>query len=167
VFKLVIVIADDALLEWVALVVGEIVDPLVAEAEEDKLNNDVAVTDDETDDVLVILTKADEDFNDERVAVAERLSIKPEEVTDWLDDPHEDSFILKEFVDDDVCIDDADAGIVAEPVIVDEGESVRLLVAVKVTKEVSDSLLDSVNNADNDIVVVAHDVNDALLDDVA
>ncbi len=62
--------------------VGEIVDPLVAEAEEDKLNNDVAVTDDETDDVLVILTKADEDFNDERVAVAERLSIKPEEVTD-------------------------------------------------------------------------------------
>ncbi len=62
--------------------VGEIVDPLVAETEEDKLNCDVAVTDDETDDVLVILTKADEVFNDERVAVAERLSIKPEEVTD-------------------------------------------------------------------------------------
>ena len=62
--------------------VGEIVDPLVVETEEDKLNNDVAVTDDETDDVLVILTKADEVFNDDRVAVAERLSIKPEEVTD-------------------------------------------------------------------------------------
>jgi PHD/YefM family antitoxin component YafN of YafNO toxin-antitoxin module len=44
---------------------------------------------------------------------------------------------------------------------------VRLLVAVKVTNEVCDSLLDSVNNADNDIVVVAHDVDDALLDDVA
>ncbi len=62
--------------------VGEIVDPLVVETEEDILNNDVAVTDDETDDVLVILTKADEVFNDDRVAVAERLSIKPEEVTD-------------------------------------------------------------------------------------
>ena len=43
----------------------------------------------------------------------------------------------------------------------------RLLVAVKVTSEVCDSLLESVNNADNDIVVVAHEVNDALLDDVA
>ena len=62
--------------------VGEIVDPLVVETEEDKLNNDVAVTDDETDDVLVILTKAEEVFNDDSVAVAERLSIKPEEVTD-------------------------------------------------------------------------------------
>ena len=62
--------------------VGEIVDPLVVETEEDKLNCDVAVTDDETDDVLVILTKADEVFNDDRDAVAERLSIKPEEVTD-------------------------------------------------------------------------------------
>jgi len=63
-------------------VVGEIVDPLVVKAEEDRLNCDVAVTDDETDDVLVILTKADEVFNDDRDAVAERLSIKPEEVTD-------------------------------------------------------------------------------------
>ncbi len=43
----------------------------------------------------------------------------------------------------------------------------RLVVAVKVTNEVCDSLLDSVNNADNDIVVVAHDVVDALFDDVA
>jgi len=32
---------------------------------------------------------------------------------------------------------------------------------------VCDSLLDTVNNADNDIVVVAHEINDALLDDVA
>jgi hypothetical protein len=63
-------------------VVGEIVDPLVVETEEDKLNCDVAVTDAETDDVLVILTKADEVFNDDSDAVAERLSIKPEEVTD-------------------------------------------------------------------------------------
>ncbi len=43
----------------------------------------------------------------------------------------------------------------------------RLLVAVKVTNEVSDSLLDSVNNADNDIVVVAHDVVEAIFDGVA
>ena len=40
------------------------------------------VTNDETDDVLDILTNAEDVFNEDRVAVAERLSKKPEEVTD-------------------------------------------------------------------------------------
>lgn len=82
VFKLVTVTDVVEHLEIIALVVGEIVDFLVAETEDDGLNNDVVVTDDDTDDVLVILTSADRVGDDDRVTVAERLSSKPEEVTD-------------------------------------------------------------------------------------
>jgi hypothetical protein len=167
VLKLVTVTEVVELFEIIALGDGESDDLLVAETEEDKLSNDVVVTDDEADDVLVILTKAEEVDDDDRDAVAEILSIKPEEVTDWVDDWHDDSLILNTLVDVDVCIEEVEGDIEAELVCVDKGEVLWLTEAEKVPTEVIDSLLDTVNNADGDIDIDVPDVDDALLDDVA